>query len=197
MTFQMINRRVHLYLGMFLLPWVLMYAVSSFVFSHFQAIDAWDGRGPTTFEIEWEKEVDLDVPEKPDLREFGPKILEKVGIHSPFFANQRGSEIQFILVDFWKRGRLVYDTQTRKAVLRSFEPRWYHMLTGLHLRSGYRHDHFWSDVWAFVLDLVCVGFLVWIASGLYMWWKLRRLRLWGFVTIGGGILAFFLFMIGL
>ena len=52
MTFQLINRRVHLYLGMFLMPWVLMYAVSFLVFSHLQAISAWDGRGRTTFEIE-------------------------------------------------------------------------------------------------------------------------------------------------
>ena len=71
------------------------------------------------------------------------------------------------------------------------------MLTGLHLRSGYRHDHFWSDVWAFVRDLVCVGFLVWIASGLYLWWNIRRLRFWGFATIAGGMVAFFLFMVGL
>ena len=59
MSFQLINRRVHLYLGMFLLPWVLMYALSSLVFSHLQAISAWDGRGRTIFEIEWEKDLDL------------------------------------------------------------------------------------------------------------------------------------------
>ena len=52
-------------------------------------------------------------------------------------------------------------------------------------------------MWAFVLDLVCVGFLVWIASGLYMWWKVRRLRFWGLVTIAGGMVAFSLFMVGL
>ena len=197
MSFQLINRRVHLYLGMFLLPWVLMYALSSLVFSHLQAISAWDGRGRTIFEIEWEKDLDLPVPENADLREFGPKILKEVGLETPFFASRRGNQITFLLIDFWKRGRLVYDLEQKKAVLRSFEPRWYQMLTGLHLRAGYRHDDFWSDVWAFVLDLVCVGFLVWIASGLYMWWKIQHLRFWGFATLAGGAISFFLFMVGL
>ena len=92
------------------------------VFSHLQAISAWDGRGRTTFEIEWEKDLDLPVPEDADLRELGPKILKEVGIDTPFFASRRGNQITFLLIDFWKRGRLVYDVEQKKAVLRSFEP---------------------------------------------------------------------------
>ena len=34
MTFPQLNRRTHLYLGLFLTPWVLMYALSSIPFSH-------------------------------------------------------------------------------------------------------------------------------------------------------------------
>jgi hypothetical protein len=33
-TFDKINRRAHLYLGMFLMPWLLMYGVSSFIVIH-------------------------------------------------------------------------------------------------------------------------------------------------------------------
>jgi len=34
MTFDKINRRVHLYLGLALAPWLLMYGVSSFIVIH-------------------------------------------------------------------------------------------------------------------------------------------------------------------
>lgn len=196
MSFQMINRRVHLYLGMFLLPWVLMYAVSSLVFSHMGAIRRWDGREPS-FEVAWEKELDVQVPEGADLRKAGAQILEKLGVDSPFFASRQGSKINFLLIEFWSRGRLTYDMAEKKAVLRTLKPRWYQLLTGFHLRAGYAHDDFLSDVWAFVLDLVCVGFLIWIASGLYLWWKIRRLRWWGSVTLTAGLVAFLLFMVGL
>ena len=101
MGFQLINRRVHLYLGMFLLPWVLMYAFSSLVFSHLRAIQAWDARGNVSFEIEWEKDLDLPVPENADLREFGPKILKEVGIETPFFAS--GGETRSIFC-WWLSG---------------------------------------------------------------------------------------------
>ncbi len=33
-TFDKINRRAHLYLGLFLMPWLLMYGVSSFMVIH-------------------------------------------------------------------------------------------------------------------------------------------------------------------
>ncbi|MEO8425771.1 MAG: hypothetical protein ABI651_01535 [Verrucomicrobiota bacterium] len=33
-TFDRINRRTHLYLGLILIPWVMMYGISSFVISH-------------------------------------------------------------------------------------------------------------------------------------------------------------------
>ena len=34
MTFSHVNRRVHLYLGLFLLPWLFMYGISSLPFAH-------------------------------------------------------------------------------------------------------------------------------------------------------------------
>ena len=34
MTFSHVNRRVHLYLGLFLLPWLFMYGLSSVPFAH-------------------------------------------------------------------------------------------------------------------------------------------------------------------
>ena len=34
MTFDKINRRTHLYLGLFLMPWLLIYGASSFIILH-------------------------------------------------------------------------------------------------------------------------------------------------------------------
>ena len=36
MTFSHLNRRVHLYLGLALLPWFFMYGISSLPFAHNQ-----------------------------------------------------------------------------------------------------------------------------------------------------------------
>ena len=37
-------RRVHMYLALFLVPWILMYSLSSLVFNHFGTIRDWYGR---------------------------------------------------------------------------------------------------------------------------------------------------------
>ena len=75
--------------------------------------------------------------------------------------------------------------------------RWDQFFTGLHARGGYQHDGLLNDAWAYIVDLVCVSILVWIASGLYMWWKLSSTRRWGAVALSGGILSFVVFLVAL
>lgn len=198
MTFQIINRRLHLYLGMFLFPWVLMYAFSSMVFNHLPAIREWDGRGNPQWTTRWERDYQLPVPAEADLRQVGRQLLEDQGLESPFFAGRpQPDTLNILLVDFWNRARVIYHLDRGKVIFQEMEPRWYQLLMGFHLRAGYRHDHFLSDLWAVTLDLVCGGFLLWIASGLYMWWTLRGSRLWGIAALAGGTGTFLFFLVAL
>jgi uncharacterized iron-regulated membrane protein len=45
-----------------------------------------------------------------------------------------------------------------------------------------------------VVDFVCLAILVWIASGIYMWWDLRQSRTWGTLALSGGALSFVFFL---
>ena len=38
--------------------------------------------------------------------------------------------------------------------------------------------------------MVVLGTLAWIVTGLYLWFKLKRLRFWGWVAIGSGAVCF-------
>ncbi len=69
--------------------------------------------------------------------------------------------------------------------------------TRLHARGGFHHDGALNDVWAVIVDLVCLGFIVWAATGLYMWWNQPRLRRWGLVALVAGFTTFLGFMFGL
>ena len=66
---------------------------------------------------------------------------------------------------------------------------WNVFLTGMHARGGFQQDSFLSDAWAVTVDIVCISMLIWIGSGIYMWWRLRQTRYWGFAALGGGVLA--------
>ena len=66
----------------------------------------------------------------------------------------------------------------------------------MHIRAGFVQESFLSDLWAVVVDIVCVAFVLWVATGLYMWWLQSQTRRWGALALGAGCLSFFLFVIG-
>ena len=68
-------------------------------------------------------------------------------------------------------------------------------LTGLHARGGYHQEGVMNDLWAVTVDVVSVAFLIWVASGLYIWWQLRSTRRWGMLAIGGGFVTMIFFVL--
>ena len=65
----------------------------------------------------------------------------------------------------------------------------------MHARGGFQQEGFLHDAWAVVVDIICIAFLIWIASGICMWWLLPTCRTWGTVALGGGIISFVLFLL--
>ena len=61
-------------------------------------------------------------------------------------------------------------------------------------RGGFEQEGFLEKAWGVAVDLSCVGMLLWIVSGIYMWWSLPGLRAWGWLAFLGGIGSYALFM---
>jgi hypothetical protein len=68
--------------------------------------------------------------------------------------------------------------------------RLHHWLMRFHWISGYQHDNFFADLWAFMTDVVCAALLLWVVTGCYLWWKIRVTRLWGAVALCAGVVSF-------
>jgi hypothetical protein len=64
----------------------------------------------------------------------------------------------------------------------------------MHARGGFEQDRFLDKLWGVVVDLVCLGMLLWIITGIYMWWKLPSTRRWGWLALGSGIASFVFFV---
>ena len=129
----------------------------------------------------------------------GRARLERSGDGRTLFAGRPGPKrLNINPANFWKRKRITYFIDQHKVVVQRMEQvRWYQILVGFHLRSGYRHEDFLSDLWAATLDLVCIAFLLWIASGIYMWWKIRPTRFWGMTALVGGFVCFASFFVNM
>lgn len=201
MTYSHLNRRLHLYLGMALLPWFFMYGISSVPFAHnqfFEQRDAakglplWTGRAERT----------LDMPVPPDtagLRAFGATLLTAAGVEATSYGAYRQSptQINVYAYSFWKSTQLKYFVDEKKLIVEDRRFRWDHFLTGMHARGGFEQDGLLQLSWSIVVDIVCVAMIVWIASGLIMWWELPGQRRWGWVAILAGTVSFLFFTLRL
>ncbi len=198
MSFSHFNRRLHLYLALSLMPWFLMYGLSSIPFSHPKWMDAWFNDGAPMWTTRFDRSYDLAVPANADLKPIGARIVKDSGLEGAFGTYRNNErEVNVYMYSFWKSTRLTYFPRDKRLLAEDMRFRWDRFLTGMHARGGFEQPGTLHKAWAVTVDLVCVGFLVWIASGLIMWWQLRSARGWGWLALGGGTLLFAAFLWGL
>lgn len=204
MSFNHFNRRLHVYLAMALLPWVFMYGLSAIPFTRHKAFDRLYDDGVPMWTKRFERDCERAIPtdKTPEaMRAFGKALLadldlplggRSMGTYSP-----NKNRVNVYLVDFWDHTRVTYRADRKTAVVEDKRFRWDHFFTTLHARGGYSQDSLLNDAWALVVDLVALAFVLWVASGLWMWWQLRQTRLWGALALGGGLLSFAAFLLAL
>jgi len=190
--FDQINRRTHLYLGLFLTPWLLMYGVSSFLISH----NAWfRSDEPPPWQPVFERDYQRPVPDGADLREIAHQILKDCDLEGAFWAQRpKPNEIRIHRFRFWNEVRLTYLIAEQKLRAERQQQPWDRVVLRMHFRGGFQQPGLRNALWAVLVDVACLGILVWVVSGLVMWWRLARLRLWGVVAVIGGLLSFLLFV---
>jgi hypothetical protein len=197
MTFAHLNRRTHLYLGMALLPWFLMYSLSSIPFAHAPFFDRRDAAtGLPLWTLRATHTVDLPVPDGPEeLRALGATLLRQARVSAGSFGVYRQSptQVNVYAYSFRHSTQLKYYTDQKRMTVEDRRFRWDHFLTGMHARGGFEQEGLLDRSWSVIVDLVCVAILLWTATGIYMWWGLPASRVWGWVTIAAGTVTFFFF----
>jgi hypothetical protein len=194
MKFSHFNRRLHLYLGLFLLPWFAVYGVSSIPFSHPQWFRS---DNDALWKLRLERPYELPV-QSDDLKEIGSALVKEIEAKGAYGANRPNpNRINVYVHTFWTATRITYDIPAKQLRAEDRQFRWRNWLTGFHARGGFQHDSLLNDAWALVVDAVCVAFLVWIATGLYMWWQLPQSRWWGWTALGAGVASFIGFLLAL
>lgn len=186
--FDRVNRRIHLYLGLILIPWVTMYGLSSFMISH----HAWfRSQSDPPWSPLFDREYRHPVPEKGDLRAVASEILKDNNLEGAFYVERPSpTELRITRRSFFNQTRLTYLVNEQKLRAERQPFHWDQVVVRMHFRGGYHHPLFLNLLWAIMVNVVCVAFLAWIASGLIMWWRLSKTRVWGAVAIGAGALSF-------
>ncbi|MFC1614510.1 PepSY-associated TM helix domain-containing protein [Gemmatimonadota bacterium] len=188
----MILRRIHLFLTMFLTPWLLIYSVSTIMFNHHSHLP--------TLKHEFITESETTYPgsfeEGTEPSEMALELLRHLDIEGAHQENLRKSDGKIVIfrLDPVSLLRITYGPDDGSLVVerRKFSIR--AILLGLHLRSGYRHSYLVDDAWALSVDLVVVALIFWVISGLWIWWEYKGTRRLGIILTAGGLAMFIFFV---
>jgi len=193
--FSKILRRTHMYLALFMAPWVLVYAFSTFVMNH---RDWFRGHNapPPKFETERDFTYDGSFPEGAQPKEVGLQLLQSLQMEGAFQANRRPRDGMIVVnrMEPIRPVRLTYNPATKNVLVERQVFAGTPFLERMHRRGGFQHDFLLEDLWAFSVDLFIVTILFWAASGLWLWWEMKLTRKLGalFLAAGFGLFAFFL-----
>jgi hypothetical protein len=184
-------RRIHLYAGLFLVPWVLAYALSTMAMNH-RAMFGKPGEAP-----QWtkrtERTFDGVLPEGAAQGQ-AAVLLNWLAMDGANNArrNKDGSLViqRQRLVDPL---RITYTPGDRRVVVEGQPAKASAFLERIHRRRGFERDYLQDDVWAFLVDGFIVTMVFWVVSGFWLWWKIKASRKLGWVCAlaGAALFAFY------
>jgi hypothetical protein len=185
-------RSVHLYTGLFLAPWMLVYATSGLCLNH----NRWLIERLKIPPAKWE--LVREVPFTPDdtfprtAPEQAVAILDRVGLPGAHNLVGNPNAPQMVIMHPNAAGayRVTWRRPARLLVVERMQPfSFYRLLHTLHFRAGYNQPYFAFATWAAIVDVVTISMWVWVLSGFYIWLRRPRTRLVGSLfAVGGSVL---------
>jgi hypothetical protein len=192
-VFSKILRRTHLYLALFLTPWVLMYTLSTFVMNH---RDWFRGRppAPPKWERVSEQVYDGQFPAGASTSIQAEQILMSLDLDGAHQSSMRDGKLVIQRNAARQPLRLSFTPESKLLLVERQAPDASAFLERMHRRRGFRSGYALDNVWALTVDLFIVGVIFWALSGLWMWWELKVTRTLGALALLGGVALFAFFL---
>jgi hypothetical protein len=186
-TFLVWNRRIHYYLGLYLLFFTWLFVFTGLLLNHprWQFAQFWPNRLQTTTEHQ------IQTPVGGSDAERARDLMRQLGIDGEIqWSAQRSGPFAFQV----SRPGLVVDVkadleQGRATVQRNQLNAWgvmhlLHTFTGVRAGDA-RNTRDWAltSLWALSMDALALGLIVMVFSSYVMWFRLKTKRLGGIVAL--------------
>jgi hypothetical protein len=197
------NRKLHFYLGLYLLWFIWLFAASGLLLNHpkWSIANFWPNRRELTFErVVQPSKGRCDLVEAQDLmRQLGVTGEVQWTTTQPAsdrfdFSVVRPGQIIQVQTDFAKRLASVKQIQTNGwGVINMM-----HTFTGVRRNDARNYrDWFMTKVWSFSMDGIAIGLLFLVLSSLYMGYQLKQKWVYQAVSLALGVLSCAFFIWGL
>lgn len=170
--------QTHIYLGLFCVPYLLIFSVSSLSFNHVSLEEEFVPLKTETVSIA------IDSSDFHNTRQLGEALADSLGLMgwfipwesrtdtSGFLVNHRHLGRDYRLSGSWGSPVIEMTTNSTRVISR---------LKGLHgLHEEIPGAPWWINWWGYYQDLTVYSLLFWSLSGVYLWWagKNRSAGIW-------------------
>jgi len=190
-------RRIHMFTGLFLAPWMVMYALSTLVMAHHEYVNSlYASKSPVLVK---ERELDYSraFPTNVTRDVIAQQILQDLGMDGAHSVSggRDGKPLVIQRQHAMSQRRLTFDASVSKITIEREEFRTPTILERLHRRRGYDKPYALEDTWGFTVDVAVVTMVFWCLSGIWLAWELKTTRVWGVLSFVVGLGLFVVFAV--
>ena len=197
--FYKVTRDLHLYLGLFISPFILVFSISVFFIVHSWLPGKSSGKSTTRVVPSWPLPGEWQTLSGRPLIEALKPGLEKAGIHGEVGFVQHMVQAQTLLIPVMIPGRettVSVNLTNREATIMSRETGLASAMVTLHKfpgghGPGIRMNWFYMKAWRWMADATVYLTLFITVSGIYLWYVLRSERRVGVILMLAGAFSFF------
>jgi hypothetical protein len=184
--FSKLVRRTHMYLALFLAPWMIGYAVSTVAMQHRMP-------RPTTFVTEREQDYPNQFEPGTPPREIAQQILSDLNLDGAFGVQGPTADGRLTInrQGMLSPRRITFAPKDRRIVVERMELETSGFLNRFHRRRGYQQPYAADLAMAISIDAVIVAMVFWALS----WWEMRATRWWGLACAATGMGIFIMFVL--
>ncbi len=187
--------KLHVYFGLFISPFVVLFAVSAIMFNH-----TWGAESEGKVQ---ERQTSIEIPENLEGLEIARHIMRQVNVSGEIQSFRHNPQRRRFTIPVMKPGKRITIKVDLEKKIAEIEQRstgfwnsllYLHKSPGPHL-AGFRGNWFFTKFWMWLADATVYLFLALSISGIYMWLLLKSERKTGLILLGAGCLTFFLIVL--
>ncbi len=202
-SFQNVNRKLHIHLGLFVLLFVWLFSVSGLILNHGE----WEFA--KFYETRKESKTDFVLPET-TLKD-NPDLISQVANQLKITGEVGNVKIKPGSIDFRVSSpglvhEIHIDSKSGQGTMKMMEYNFWGKLHTLHVFNGVNKNDpaktpQWivAKLWRLMMDIIAVILIILCIGSWIMWLRVRRDYRWGYAVFALGFLAsvYYLFIIDL
>jgi len=200
-TFYVWMLDLHLYVGLFVSPFVLIFAISTLLLNH-----NWSpGAVKNQAEVLQSRTISVDVPEGLNTIEQAKQLMLQAGVSGEIGFVRRLAKENRLSISVMKPGheaKIEVDLQRNTATVEEHQTGFWEALIYLHKSPGSHNANIrgnWSytRIWRGLADSAVYSILFLSASGIFLWAVIKAERRIGLILMAAGTLSFFVVLMAL